>query len=250
MAGSLISVAPAASPFSSSIGRKSLVAFSGLVLVVFLVIHTIGNLMIFLGADALNRYAHTLHSLPYGLAWFARATLLGALLLHVALAVRLHVVNRRVAARGYAVRRYLAASRASLIMMPAGGVILLFLVLHILHFTTRSFGSPPPMTRLADVALPVVNVYAMVYGAFSDPVVAIAYLVALAAVAVHLLHGVASAIQSLGFGGDRRMRLLHRFSRAIAVFVVVGLGAVPLAVGLDAWAGMPLFDRAALGGVR
>ncbi len=250
MAGSPSSVAPTVSLFSSSIGRKIMLAVSGLILVAFLVIHTIGNLLIFLGADALNRYAHTLHSLPYGVAWFARTLLLSALLLHVALAVRLHVVNRRVAARGYAVRRYLSASTASLMMMPAGAVILLFLVVHILHFTARSFGSSPPMTRLPEVALPVVNVYAMVYRAFSHPFVAIAYLAALAAVAVHLVHGVASAIQSLGFGGERRIRLLHGFSRAIAVFVVVGLGAVPVAVGLDAWVGVPLFDHAALGGVR
>lgn len=243
---------PVAHPFAlflrSSLGRKYLVAAAGAFLAVFVLGHTIGNLQIFLGPEAINLYAWHLHSLPYQLLWVIRAAVLTAVLVHVGFAATLHAGNRRARGRGYAGERYLAATRASRSMMIGGAGILLFLVWHILHFTVRSVAdvSAIPPVRLAEVPVPVTNVYAMVYVAFADPRMAALYVVATGLVAAHLSHGVASLFQSLGLSNRVWADRLKRIARLYALFVFAGLASIPLAVQADARLGLSIFDTAAL----
>jgi len=234
--------------FRSSIGRKFLVAGSAAFLAIFALGHTLGNLQVFWGPDPINRYAHHLQSLPYGILWIIRAVVLGAVLGHLALAVRLHAINRRSHGRGYRRERWLSATQASRSMMLSGAAILLFLILHILHFTSRSlsdFSAIAPWPLASD-GTPTPNVYAMMYQAFSDPLVALLYVGAMALVALHLSHGVASLFQSVGWRNAVWRPRLERIARLYGLFVFLGLSSIPLAVLLDARGGVAIFDRAAL----
>jgi len=234
--------------FRSSIGRKYLVAGSAAFLAIFALGHTLGNLQVFFGPNPINRYAYHLQSLPYGLLWLIRAVVVSAVLGHLALAARLHVQNRRSRGRGYRDEKWLSSTAASRSMMLSGGAILLFLILHILHFTSRSlsdFSAIAPWPLASD-GTPTPNVYAMMYQAFSDPLVALLYVGAMALVALHLSHGVASLFQSVGWRNAVWRPRLERIARLYGLFVFLGLSSIPLAVLLDARGGVAIFDRAAL----
>ena len=232
--------------FSASIGQKFLVAAAGAFLAIFVLGHTLGNLQIFLGPDAINRYAYHLHSLPYGLLWLIRALVLAAVLVHVVFAAKLHGENRRVRARGYHGERYLSAARASRGMMISGAVILAFLIFHTLHFTIRALFDYSALAtyRLAGVDEPVMNVYAMMYLGFSNVWVSAFYVLACALLATHLTHGVASAFQSAGWRNSVWRPRLERLALGWGLFVFAGLAVIPLAVLADAHLGVPIFDRA------
>ena len=240
-----ISASAARLLFSASIGQKFLVAAAGAFLAIFVLGHTLGNLQIFLGPDAINRYAYHLHSLPYGLLWLIRGLVLAAVLVHVIFAAKLHRENRRVRARGYHGERYLSATRASRNMMISGTVILAFLIFHILHFTSRDIIDYSALAnyRLAGVDEPVMNVYAMMYLGFSNVWVSALYVFACAMLATHLAHGVASAFQSAGWRNSVWRPRLERLALGWGLFVFAGLAVIPLAVLADAHLGVPIFDR-------
>jgi succinate dehydrogenase / fumarate reductase cytochrome b subunit len=242
---SAIIVSPWRLLLSASIGQKFLVAAAGAFLAIFALGHTLGNLQIFLGPDAINRYAWHLHSLPYGLLWLIRAVVLAAILVHVALAAKLHAQNSSVQARRYRRERYLSATTASRSMMLTGAVILAFLIFHILHFTTRDIADFSDLAtyRLPGVDEPVMNVYAMMYLGFSNVWVSAFYILACGLLALHLSHGVASAFQSAGWRNRLWRKRLERFAAACAAFVFLGLSSIPLSVLADARAGVPIFDR-------
>lgn len=223
-----------------------LVGAAGSFLALFMLAHTVGNLQIFLGPDAINRYAATLKMLPYGLLWVFRVMVVAAVAVHVGLAAHLHAGNRRARGRGYAQERFLAAGRASRSMMLAGAGILLFLIWHILHFTTRSVVdfsmlAPYPLPGAPE---PVVDVHAMIIVGFAHPLAAGAYLAAAALVGLHLSHGVASLFQSFGWRSAAWKPRLERLAQGCGLFVFLGLAAIPLAVLAHVWLGAPIFDDA------
>ena len=234
------------------IARKALVALSGAFLAIFVLGHAAGNLQIFLGPEQINRYAWHLHSLPYGLIWVVRALVVGAILIHVGQAARLHARNRRARGRGYGQDRYLAATTASRRMLLGGAAILLFLIWHILHFTTQSltdFSDLPLWTLKGTGDLPgetVTNVYAMMYRGFSDPLTSVLYVAAVAILTLHLSHGVASIFHSIGWRNAAWAPRLARVARLYGLAVFLGLGSIPLAVLADAHLGVPIFDRTAI----
>ena len=227
-------------------------ALSGAFLAIFVLGHAAGNLQIFLGPEQVNRYAWHLHSLPYGLIWVVRAVVVVAILIHVGQAAALHARNRRARGRGYGQDRYMAATTASRRMLLGGTAILLFLIWHILHFTTQSltdFSDLPLWTLDGTGDLPgetVTNVYAMMYRGFSDPATSVLYVAAVAIVTLHLSHGVASIFHSIGWRNAAWAPRLARVARIYALAVFLGLGSIPLAVLADAHLGVPIFDRAAI----
>ncbi len=231
--------------FRSSIGRKFLVAGSAAFLAIFALGHTVGNLTIFIGPGAINTYAHHLQSLPFGLIWVVRALVLSAFLVHAGFAGALNGENSKVKARGYLGERYLAATSASRGMMISGGVILLFIVFHILHLTTRSvqdFSMLQDYT-LRGVTHPVMNVYAMTYIGFSNVFISLFYIAAMWLLSGHLAHGVASVFQSIGWRNAVWRARLERIASLYGWFVFIGLSSIPFAVLLDAWLGVPIFDK-------
>lgn len=227
----------------STVGRKVLTALTGLGLAAFVVFHMVGNLKVFSGRDSINAYAWFLkHDLGL-LIWIARGGLLGVFLLHALLTLWLQ--SRTAAARPvpYVVRRNAQASLASRTMLATGVVIGAFTVLHLAHYT---FGLVHGVEMVRpDGKVFFTNyldltdekgrhdVYSMMVAGFRTPWIAVVYLLSQVAIAVHLSHGVKSALQSLGLVGRRFTPVAEGLAVAVAALVLLGNCAIVLGV----WAG-------------
>jgi succinate dehydrogenase / fumarate reductase cytochrome b subunit len=236
--------------FTSSIGRKFLMAITGLILTSFAFGHLVGNLQIFGEPDRINGYAHFLQSLGPVL-WLVRLALLAAVGIHIWAAVVLTLESK--CARGpkdYGVHRWLEAAWASRYMRMSGLVVLVFIVYHILHFTVglagneyykgtleavvlshdvREFGFP-----LATKGTEVHDVYSMIFIGFSHPLVAGFYILATGLLAVHLLHGMESLFQTLGLRNAKWSSYLRKAVAGLCVLYFLGNLAIPgsIATGL------------------
>ena len=214
--------------FLTSLGSKIVVAFTGLVLAGFVVFHMLGNLQVFQGADALNTYAAVLREFPI-LLWSARIGLLLIAAIHIGVTIRLAIYNRRARPIGYAMHEYRKASFFSRTMVLTGSFLLLFIIFHLLHFTAgivdTSFADRLDVKGHRDV-------YAKVVHAFHNPWLVALYLAAQAIVGVHLIHGVTSSLQTLGFEHPLFNRLFAAAGPLVAGAVVLGNTAIVLAIAL------------------
>lgn len=210
----------------TSIGKKMVMAITGVILLTFVIAHMLGNLQIFLGQKALNDYAQHLKELPF-LLWPARFVLLGALLMHLWLAFQLTLENRRAKARGYAVHRNVSATFASKTMMLTGLVILAFIIYHLMHFT---FGQTNPDLFHQVDSLGRHDVYSMVVRSYQNIYISSAYLVAMFILCVHLSHGIVSFPQSLGLDTRKCQPGLKITARVVAWLIFVGNSSIPVAV--------------------
>ena len=203
----------------SNLGLKAIMAVSGLLMVGYLITHVVANLLVFRGAALINGYAAILHGQP-AILYSARAVLLVALVAHVWSAIVL--TRRDLAARpiGYAKQEPQVATFASRTIRWGGLLILFFLVYHILHFTT---GTLHPAFVEGDPHGNVVR-------AFRVPWVAALYVVAMAAVGLHLFHGTWSAFRSLGLTRPSQNPLRHKTSLLVAGVIWLGFTIIPLAV--------------------
>jgi succinate dehydrogenase / fumarate reductase cytochrome b subunit len=209
--------------YSTHVGKKYAMAVSGIVLMLFVLGHMVGNLKLYLGVSAMDDYAHWLRTagepaLPrQTLLWAVRILLLAALAVHVQAAYTLTLVNRRARPEAYRSRRdYVAASFASRTMRWTGILVALFVVFHLLDLT---WGTANPDFHAGD---PYHNVVA----SFQRWPVATAYIVANLALATHLYHGASSLFQSLG----RVFRQRRAFAIAFAVVIAAGNVSFPIAV--------------------
>lgn len=232
--------------FTSSIGKKFLMAATGLLMVGFVTGHLVGNLQIFLPPDKINGYAHFLQSLGPAL-WAIRLFLLACVAIHIWVAVALTLESR--AARGpqdYGVRKWINATVASRYMRLTGLVVLAFLIYHIAHFTvgsaqSESFKSALPhwtMTEdarefgfpLAAKGDEVHDVYSMVYLGFANPVVSIFYIIAVGLLSLHLLHGIDSLFQTIGWRNAKWSSCLRKVALVYCVVYFLGNLAIPGAI--------------------
>jgi succinate dehydrogenase / fumarate reductase cytochrome b subunit len=212
----------------SSVGRKALVAVTGLGLLGFVIAHMLGNLQLFLGREALNAYAAQLKDLG-GLLWLARGGLLLMFVVHVALALKLAAESKAARPVKYArpVGR-VQANPATRMMVLTGSMVLLFVLYHLAHFTLgvahpEHHGVPLDAAGRHDV-------YAMVVAGFSQPLVSGLYIAAMALLGVHLHHGIASVFQSLGLNNSAYAPLLERLGRSLAWILFLGNASMPIAV--------------------
>ena len=206
--------------WDSAVGKKVIMAITGLIMVAYLITHVLANLLVFQGPVNINAYSAFLHGTG-GALWAARLVLLAALVLHVVAAVQLS--NRRFEARpiGYAGGRQPQVSTwASRSIRWGGALILAFLVYHILHFT---IGTAHPSFVDGD---PYHNVAT---GFHSLPVVVL-YLIAMGMVGLHLYHGVWSSGRSLGMSPPSPNPLRRSVALVLAVFIWLGFTVIPLAV--------------------
>ena len=206
--------------WDSSVGKKIVMAATGLIWVAYLITHVLANLLVFQGPDKINAYSAFLHGTG-GALWGARLVLIAALVLHVIAAIQL--ADRRKEARptGYAAGRDPQVSTwASRTIRWGGALILLFLVYHILHFT---IGTAHPDFVEGD---PYHNVAA---GFRSLPVVVL-YLIAMGAVGLHLYHGLWSSGRSLGVSPPAPRPLRRTVALVLALLVWLGFSAIPIAV--------------------
>lgn len=212
-------MARATSFLGSSIGRKVVMAVTGIVLFGFVLGHMAGNLLLYLGPEALNAYARGLRRVP-ALLWAARVGLLAATALHVWAATALTVANNAARPIGYSRHQPLASTYASRTMKWSGPILLLFVVYHLLHFT---FGSAHPSFEEGDVYRNVVT------GFRAWPVSAF-YVAAMLALGLHMYHGVWSMLQSLGLSHPRYNGLRSGFATVTTVVVVGANVSFPVAV--------------------
>lgn len=210
---------------SSSIGAKWVMGLTGLGLLGFVLMHMTGNLLVFGGRAALNGYAQKLIDLG-PLLWVARAGLLGMFVLHVASAARVTRANRAARPEGYARAPVQGATTyAARTMLMSGLLVLAFIVYHLLHFT---FG----VVQSGEIgaAHGAHDVYGMVIAGFSNPVVALSYVVAQIVLAMHIAHGASSAFQTFGLTYPSLSFLKHGFGKLVAGVILVGNLSIPLSI--------------------
>jgi succinate dehydrogenase / fumarate reductase cytochrome b subunit len=204
----------------TSVGKKAVMAVTGLVMVAYLITHVLANLLVFQGPEQINTYSRFLHGTG-GALWAARLVLLACVVLHIVAAVQL--TSRRQAARPIdytAGRQPQVSTLASRTIRWGGGLILVFLVFHIMHFT---LGTVHPAFVEGD---PYHNVTA----GFANPLVVLFYEVAMAAVGLHLYHGVWSSGRSLGVSSPSPRPLRRQLALALSVIVWAGFTVIPIAV--------------------
>lgn len=218
----------------SSLGKKYVMALTGLALFGFVVGHLVGNLQVFGSPDAINGYAHFLKSKPL-LLWGARLGLLACVGLHIAAAVTLSALNKAARPVPYAgVKQPYAASLGSRTMLMSGIVILAFVIYHLLHFTAQQ----PGINGVGDFSKlrttlngePVADVYAMMILGFQVWWVALFYLFAQALLFMHLGHGLASLFQSLGLRNHVWWPRVTLLARVLSVAIFLGYASIPVAV--------------------
>jgi succinate dehydrogenase / fumarate reductase cytochrome b subunit len=215
--------------YRSTIGKKVIMAVSGLILVGFVIVHMVGNLQEFIGPAKMNGYSAFLKSTGE-LLWLVRLVLFTALVLHVLMAYQLTRIKAKARPIGYQQRTPQVSTIASRSMRWGGVLLLAFIVFHILHMTT---GTVFPVASRPDAQYPAfsqTNVYGNVIAAFRNPVVTAVYVVAMLFLLLHLFHGAWSSVRTLGLARPSIHPLERRISTVIAVVVWLGFTAVPIAV--------------------
>ena len=196
-------------------------AVTGVIGIAFLITHVLGNLLVFRGPRALNSYSHFLKSTGE-ILWLVRTVLVVAVVLHVVAAYQLAMQNRAARPVGYYRHQPQVSTVASRTMRWGGLLLLLFIPLHILHFTTGTL-------RPAGFFSPG-DVYANVIGSFRIWWVSLFYIAAMVALGAHIYHGAWSSPQTLGLAQPSRDPLHRRVAFVLALFLWLGFTAVPLAV--------------------
>jgi succinate dehydrogenase / fumarate reductase cytochrome b subunit len=218
--------------WSSSIGKKLVVALTGLFLLLFLAGHLVGNLVVFMGPEAFNAYAHFLHHMLHGAGiWVFRIVMLVMLGAHIAATVVLTRQNRA-ARKSYECVNTIQASKSSRFMIVSGLTILAFFIYHMLHFTARvgnEYNNPALYTYLLD-GKQVHNAWKMVIDGFSVWYVSAFYIVAMTLLASHLVHGFQSVFQTLGLRSKKSAATLQQLSIAYTAFIWIGFVSIPVAI--------------------
>ncbi len=210
----------------TTIGKKMLMAITGAIGYGFVIGHMAGNLHIFEGPEEFNAYAEGLRSIgaPFvphtGLLWIARIILLAAVITHVYLAIELTRQDQASRPVRYGTKNTVQASFASKTLRYGGTAIFFFIIYHLMHLT---WGIVNPGFRQDDA-------YHNVVVGFANPIVVVVYLIAMAALALHLYHGVWSLFQSLGLNSARTNGLWRGLAVVSAVLLFVGFSIVPLSV--------------------
>jgi succinate dehydrogenase / fumarate reductase cytochrome b subunit len=214
-----------AKAFSSSVGSKLLIAFTGLALLIFLVAHLAGNLLFLIGPEAFNEYGHKLTSNP--LIYGAELGLLAVFVLHVIKTIGLVAKSSAARPDGYSKRKWAKTknprsrkSLASSTMIVTGTITLLFIVTHLITF---KFG-----TYYESNVAGVRDLYRLQMGVFSNPLYVGFYIVSMVVILFHLWHGVSSAMQSLGISSPTWTPRILVTGRAIAVILGRGFAILPV----------------------
>lgn len=219
--------------WNSSIGKKLIVAVTGIVLVLFLAGHMTGNLLVFAGREPFNDYAQFLHHMLHGAGiWIARISLLIALILHVVATIALTRQNR--AARvPYEFPNTIQASKSSRIMIWTGLTILFFVIYHLMHFTAHignSYSDYVDPAYLVKTGEQRHDAWKMVIDGFRVWYVSLFYLIAVTVLCSHLGHGVASIFQTLGFNSKRSRGTIEIFSWGYTAVIWLGFVSIPIAI--------------------
>lgn len=222
--------------WTSSIGKKIIVALTGALLAMFLAGHLVGNLLVFAGPEMFNDYAYFLHHMIHGMGiWLFRAGMLVILGLHIVATIALTVQNRA-ARKPYECKTVIQASTASRTMIFSGSTILVFFIYHILHFTARIGNEYNTLDRYKETVIsngaPLErhNAWLMVVDGFGCWYVTFFYVIAMTLLCLHLSHGVASIFQSLGLRPKKSESAIRHLSLGFSAVIWLGFISIPLAI--------------------
>jgi len=213
--------------YRSAIGKKAVMAITGVILFGWIFAHMAGNLKLFMGSEALNHYAEWLRAmggpiLPHEAAlWISRVVLLVAVIFHIHSAYMLTMMNGKARPTDYADREFVKGSYAARTMRWGGVIILLFVIYHLLHLTTgdahHAFIPGDVLPQRRDRV-------------FRCGGVAAIYIVANLALGLHLYHGLWSMFSSLGMTNPRFENWRRTFATAFAIVITAANISFPLSV--------------------
>jgi len=210
------------------VGRKIIMAITGLAMSFYVLTHLLGNMSFFSGPDGINAYAKMLHSLG-PLLWVVRLSMVAALGLHMAFGILLTLENRTSRAQPYAVKKHLSATAAGKNMIWTGLLIGLYLCYHLLHFTVQVIAPEFSASRNLD-SLGRPDVFSMIMQSFRNTVVSVVYVVSMAAVGLHLSHGLQSMVQTFGLNNERTLQAMVKIGAAAALVLFLGYAAIPVGI--------------------
>ncbi len=204
-----------------------IVAVTGIILIVFVIGHLLGNLQIFIGPDWINGYSQHLHDLG-PLLWAIRIFLFATVIIHIYVTIQLAIENRRARPEPYINKQHIKATFASRHMVMSGLIVLAFILYHLAHFTVRITDSR--FALLKPDPLGHYDVYSMMVYGFQNYLVSGFYILSLFLLALHLSHGSSSFFQSLGLNDKKLTPRLALGGRIFAWFMFVGYTSIPVAV--------------------
>lgn len=213
--------------FQSKVGRKQIVALTGLVWVLFVFVHMAGNCLIFAGPEAYNSYSHALTS-NHLLLYTAEAILLASLIIHVLLTVQITIENRRTKGLPPSIKtnRKKAADFGSRTLIYQGSIVLAFIILHLITFKYGTYYS------VVYHGEKMRDLYRLVIEVFANPIYVTWYVVALVFVGIHLSHGFESIFKTAGYYHPVHSRRIKTISYIYAIVVAAGFISQPLFVFL------------------
>ncbi|MGW8313794.1 MAG: succinate dehydrogenase cytochrome b subunit [Desulfuromonadales bacterium] len=211
----------------SSVGRKIIMAVTGIVLVAFVCVHLLGNSSVFFGANAINAYAQKLHSLgPF--VWVFRLVMLAAFAIHIIFGIQLTLENRAATPDKNVQVKRLKTGFGAETMVVSGLLLLAFVIYHLLHFTIR--------VTNPDIYVPLVgghgmvDVYVMVVKGFHSALAVIIYLIGMGFLFLHVGHGFQSLFQTLGLNNDKSLPVMVTISKLLAFVLLIGYISIPLLI--------------------
>jgi len=215
--------------WNSSIGKKWLVALSGLALLGFVIAHLAGNLQMFAGADKINDYAKFLHATGKFI-WVARIGLLGCFVLHIVATLTLVKLNRAARPQSYQCNRSVQAKVSTKTMALSGITVLSFVVFHLLHYTLRV--TDPRFKTVAEGGMleGAFDVYKMVVMGFQNPLISGFYILSVGLLALHLSHGVSSVFQTFGLESKKSAQWVPGAGKLLSLAIFAGYASIPAAV--------------------
>jgi succinate dehydrogenase cytochrome b subunit len=218
---------------SSSIGRKILMAITGQAMVLFAVVHLLGNSSIFGWlSGGINAYAEHLHSLPLPIIIGFRLALLAMVCIHIWFGIQLTIENRGGRPQQYAVKSTQKTTFASENMIWTGVLLLVFIVYHLLHFTFQViYSDTAALKNLVPLHNEMVpNVLGMVVTGFKNFFVSFIYAGAMVVLFLHLSHGIQSFFQTMGWSCDKSQPFLVKFGTLVALGLFLGYVTIPLTI--------------------
>lgn len=211
--------------FTATIAQELAVAVTGVLLVLFIFSHLGANLLVFLGPEWLNGYSE--HLRAYGpLLVVARVGLASAFLIHIGLAIKLAIDNRKAREQRYAVHAHLGRKGPATRFMALSGIMIAcFLILHLSDFTLRAHEGPNTIVDGQHLGL-----YGLVWNFFGNPLRVLVYIIAMCALGLHLSHALASVAVTLGILTDRSTHRMETAAKVIGLVVALGFSSIPIYV--------------------
>jgi succinate dehydrogenase / fumarate reductase cytochrome b subunit len=214
--------------YRSTIGKKIIMAVTGLLGIGFVIAHLAGNLQAFIGPAKFNAYSALLHGPLNELVWLMRIGLIVAVVLHVLMAYQLTMISRAARPIAYRAREPQVATLASRTMKWGGVLLLVFIVFHLLHFTTETV-DPAGWRGMTDTQGRR-DVYGNLVSSFRIWWVSAFYIVAMIALGLHLFHGAWSSLRTLGYAKPSGHPLKRRIALGLAIAIWLGFTVVPVGV--------------------